>query len=87
MSTRAAGPAIGLSTGVGYLKGVGPHRADLLRTPGIIVARDLLFHVPHRSEHASTIPRITSADPGGDAPGPCTPPPTRAPPTPKAAPL
>ncbi|MBA2685350.1 MAG: ATP-dependent DNA helicase RecG [Gemmatimonadaceae bacterium] len=66
MSTRAAGPAIGLSTGVGYLKGVGPYRADLLRKLGIIVARDLLFHVPHRYEDASTIAPIASAEPGMD---------------------
>ncbi|MEO7038690.1 MAG: ATP-dependent DNA helicase RecG [Candidatus Elarobacter sp.] len=63
---RAVGPAIGLSTGVGYLKGVGPYRADLLRKLGIIVARDLLFHVPHRYEDASTIAPIASAEPGMD---------------------
>ena len=66
MSTRAAGPAIGLNTGVGYLKGVGPYRADLLRKLGIVVARDLLFHVPHRYEDASTIAPIASAEPGMD---------------------
>ena len=64
MSTRAAGPAIGLNTGVVYLKGVGPHRAELLRKLGIVVARDLLFHVPHRYEDASTISPIASAEPG-----------------------
>ena len=66
MSTRAAAPAIGLNTGVGYLKGVGPYRAELLRKLGIIVARDLLFHVPHRYEDASTIAPIASAEPGMD---------------------
>ena len=64
MSARAAGPAIGLNTGVVYLKGVGPHRAELLRKLGIVVARDLLFHVPHRYEDASTISPIASAEPG-----------------------
>jgi ATP-dependent DNA helicase RecG len=64
VSTRAAGPAIGLNTGVVYLKGVGPHRAELLRKLGIVVARDLLFHVPHRYEDASTILPIASAEPG-----------------------
>ena len=48
MSTRAAGTPIGLNTGVGFLKGVGPYRADLLRKLGIIVARDLLLHVTQR---------------------------------------
>jgi len=64
VSARAAGPAIGLNTGVVYLKGVGPHRAELLRKLGIVVARDLLFHVPHRYEDASTISPIASAEPG-----------------------
>ena len=64
MSARAAGPAVGLNTGVVYLKGVGPHRAELLRKLGIVVARDLLFHVPHRYEDASTISPIASAEPG-----------------------
>jgi len=64
VSARAAGPAIGLNTGVVYLKGVGPHRAELLRRLGIVVARDLLFHVPHRYEDASTISPIASAEPG-----------------------
>ena len=64
MSARAAGPAIGLNTGVVYLKGVGPYRAELLRKLGIVVARDLLFHVPHRYEDASTISPIASAEPG-----------------------
>jgi ATP-dependent DNA helicase RecG len=64
VSTRAAGPAIGLNTGVVYLKGVGPYRAELLRKLGIVVARDLLYHVPHRYEDASTIAPIASAEPG-----------------------
>ncbi|HEY7861523.1 MAG TPA: ATP-dependent DNA helicase RecG, partial [Gemmatimonadaceae bacterium] len=66
MSARAAGSSIGLNTGVMYLKGVGPHRAELLRKLGIIVARDLLYHVPHRYEDASTIAPIASAEPGMD---------------------
>jgi ATP-dependent DNA helicase RecG len=66
VSARAAGSSIGLNTGVMYLKGVGPHRAELLRKLGIIVARDLLYHVPHRYEDASTIAPIASAEPGMD---------------------
>jgi ATP-dependent DNA helicase RecG len=66
VSTRAAGSPIGLNTGVMYLKGVGQYRADLLRRLGIVVARDLLFHVPHRYEDASTIAPIASAEPGMD---------------------
>src|SRR5256885_6679842 len=49
-----------------YLKGVGPARADALRRLGLITARDLLFHIPHRYEDASTISPIASLEPGMD---------------------
>src|SRR5512141_330872 len=52
---------------VTYLKGVGPRRAESLRRLGILTARDLLFHVPHRYEDASTISPISSLEPGMDA--------------------
>ncbi|MEO8194013.1 MAG: ATP-dependent DNA helicase RecG [Gemmatimonadales bacterium] len=52
---------------VTYLKGVGPMRAEALRRLGIITARDLLFHVPHRYEDASTVSPISSLEPGMDA--------------------
>ncbi|HXB25914.1 MAG TPA: ATP-dependent DNA helicase RecG [Gemmatimonadaceae bacterium] len=56
-----------LETPVTYLKGVGPHRADLLRRLGIVTAGDLLYHVPHRYEDASTVAPIASLEPGMDA--------------------
>jgi len=52
---------------VTYLKGVGPRRAEALRKLGIVTARDLLFHVPHRYEDASTVSPISSLEPGMDA--------------------
>jgi ATP-dependent DNA helicase RecG len=52
---------------VTYLKGVGPRRAEALRRLGIVTARDLLFHVPHRYEDASTVSPISSLEPGMDA--------------------
>ena len=52
---------------VTYLKGVGPRRAEALRRLGITTARDLLFHVPHRYEDASTVSPISSLEPGMDA--------------------
>ena len=55
-----------LDTSVTYLKGVGPARADALRRLGIVTAGDLLFHVPHRYEDASTIAPIKSLEPGMD---------------------
>ena len=53
-----------LDTPVTYLKGVGPARAEALRRLGIITAGDLLFHVPHRYEDASTVTPIKALEPG-----------------------
>lgn len=53
-----------LDTPVTYLKGVGPARADALRRLGILTAGDLLYHIPHRYEDASTIARISALEPG-----------------------
>jgi ATP-dependent DNA helicase RecG len=55
-----------LDTPVTYLKGVGPARAESLRRLGIVTAGDLLFHVPHRYEDASTIDAIRTLEPGMD---------------------
>ena len=51
---------------VNYLKGVGPHRAEALRRLGIVTARDLILHIPHRYEDASTITPIASLETGMD---------------------
>jgi ATP-dependent DNA helicase RecG len=59
---RQQGPR--LDTPVTYLKGVGPARAAALRRLGIVTAGDLLYHVPHRYEDASTVARISSLQPG-----------------------
>ena len=66
---RRAPPAgkVYLDMPVTYLKGVGPRRAESLRRLGIVTARDLLFHVPHRYEDASTVSPISSLEPGMDA--------------------
>jgi ATP-dependent DNA helicase RecG len=53
-----------LDTPVTYLKGVGPMRAEALRRLGIVTAGDLLFHVPHRYEDASTVTPIKALEPG-----------------------
>ena len=57
-------PRLFLDTPVNYLKGVGPVRAEALRRLGIITAGDLLYHVPHRYEDASTISPIATLEPG-----------------------
>ncbi|MBC7789293.1 MAG: ATP-dependent DNA helicase RecG [Anaerolineae bacterium] len=55
-----------LDTPVTYLKGVGPRRAEMLRKLGVVTAGDLLYHVPHRYEDASTVAPIASLEPGMD---------------------
>ena len=65
-ATETRSGKIYLDMPVTYLKGVGPARAESLRKLGILTARDLLFHIPHRYEDASTISPISSLEPGMD---------------------
>ncbi|MEP6730220.1 MAG: ATP-dependent DNA helicase RecG [bacterium] len=53
-----------LDTPVTYLKGVGPARAEALKRLGVITAGDLLYHIPHRYEDASTVSPISSLETG-----------------------
>lgn len=55
-----------LDTPVTYLKGVGPARAEAMARLGVRVAGDLLRHVPHRYEDASTVTPIAKAAVGAD---------------------
>jgi ATP-dependent DNA helicase RecG len=64
--TEARPGKIYLDMPVTYLKGVGPARAEALRRLGVVTARDLLFHIPHRYEDASTVTPISSLEPGMD---------------------
>jgi ATP-dependent DNA helicase RecG len=66
---RGAGPSPGitLSTPAKFLKGVGPVRAEALKRLGVFTAGELLFHIPHRYEDASTISPIASIETGMDA--------------------
>jgi ATP-dependent DNA helicase RecG len=65
---RAAQPRSGqrlfLDTNISYLKGVGPARAEAFRRLGVITAGDLLYHIPHRYEDASTVSPIASLETG-----------------------
>ena len=65
-TTETRSAKVYLDMPVTYLKGVGPARAQSLRKLGIVTARDLLFHIPHRYEDASTISPISSLEPGMD---------------------
>ncbi|MEO7998161.1 MAG: DNA helicase RecG, partial [Gemmatimonadaceae bacterium] len=59
-------PRLALDTPVAYLKGVGPVRALALAKLGITVAGDLLLHVPHRYEDASTVTPMNKVNVGDD---------------------
>src|SRR3954469_11607471 len=57
-------PRLLLETPITYLKGVGPARAEAFRRLGVITAGDLLYHIPHRYEDASTVSPIASLETG-----------------------
>ena len=52
---------------VQFLKGVGPVRCEALGRMGIVMARDLLYHIPRRYDDASTIHPIGELEVGMDA--------------------
>src|SRR5881394_766718 len=65
MTARSAPSSrLRLDMPVMYLKGVGPSRAEALNKLGILTAGDLLFHIPHRYEDASTVAPIASLETG-----------------------
>ncbi len=66
-AAAGGGPRRTLETPVEFLTGVGPRRAEALRRLNIFTARDLLFHVPHRYEDASTVSAIARLRVGDDA--------------------
>ena len=55
-----------LSAPVQYLKGVGPVRAERFAQMDVRTGRDLLYHLPHRYEDATTVDPISSLRPGDD---------------------
>jgi ATP-dependent DNA helicase RecG len=59
--------SVRLDMPVTYLKGVGERRSALLRRLGIVTAGDLLTHVPHRYEDATTVSPIAAVAVGMDA--------------------
>ena len=66
-SGRPRAPRLLLETPINYLKGVGPARAEAFRRIGVITTGDLLFHIPHRYEDASTITPIAKLQTGMSA--------------------
>lgn len=64
--SRQGGPRVTPETPIQFLKGVGSQRAEFLHRLGIHTAIDLLYHVPHRYEDASTITPIRDVETGMD---------------------
>jgi ATP-dependent DNA helicase RecG len=56
--------AIRLDMPVKFLKGIGERRAEQLERLGILTARDLLWHLPHRYVDASTVTPLARAEIG-----------------------
>jgi ATP-dependent DNA helicase RecG len=56
-----------LSGSVQYLKGVGPRRAEKLAKLNVRSGRDLLYHLPHRYEDATTVTPAARLKPGDEA--------------------
>ncbi|MDP2497017.1 MAG: ATP-dependent DNA helicase RecG [Candidatus Palauibacterales bacterium] len=50
-----------------YLKGVGPSRSEKFARLDVRTGGDLLYHVPHRYEDATTLTPISSLHPGDEA--------------------
>ena len=67
MTSTRRPPSRVLDTPITFLKGVGERRAEAFRRLGVLNARDLLFHIPHRYEDASTVRRISTLRLGEDA--------------------
>ena len=56
--------ALDLSTPLKYIKGVGPARAEMLETKGLVTALDLLAYAPFRYEDRSNVKTIAQLAPG-----------------------
>lgn len=61
MKIQSAFPA---SSGLRYLKGIGPKRAETLEKAGVRCVQDLLLYFPRRYEDRSTFKKISSLVPG-----------------------
>jgi len=56
-----------LRSPVQYLKGVGPRRAERFERLDVHTGEDLLYHLPHRYEDATTVTPIGSLETGDEA--------------------
>src|SRR5580700_1409526 len=61
-SSRA--PALDTTTPIKYVKGVGPARAEMLETKGLVTVEDLLAYAPFRYEDRTNVKTIAQLAPG-----------------------
>lgn len=64
MPLKAKSPSDPLQTPVQYVKGVGPHLAQLLQKKGVTTAYDLFYYFPHRYLDRRKIDPIRNLRPG-----------------------
>ena len=62
-----SGSRSALRSPVQYLKGVGPRRSERFERLDVRTGRDLLYHLPHRYEDATTVTPVASLEVGDDA--------------------
>src|ERR1700732_4092861 len=58
------GLPLDLTTSLMYVKGVGPPRAEILKTKALLTVEDLLGYVPFRYEDRSNVKTIAQLAPG-----------------------
>src|SRR3984893_4089657 len=67
LSTRARRrliPPLDTSTPLQYVKGIGPARAEMLETKGLLTVEDLLSYAPFRYEDRTNVKTIAQLAPG-----------------------
>ncbi len=62
-----SGGSSALRSEVRYLEGVGPRRSERFERLGVKTGRDLLYHLPHRYEDATTVTPVASLEVGDEA--------------------
>ncbi|HEX4594378.1 MAG TPA: ATP-dependent DNA helicase RecG [Bryobacteraceae bacterium] len=57
-------PPLDITTPLQYVKGIGPARAEMLETKGLLAVEDLLYYAPFRYEDRTNVKAIAQLAPG-----------------------